>query len=783
MLRLSTFAGCVLERDGVRVDTASAQRKGLALLAVLAAAGERGVERDALLALLWPESDEERARTSLRQLVHVLRNQLETPELLTRSAELRLNAEVISSDVAEFRAAIAAGDLETAAGLYRGPFLDAFHIRGADELERWIATERVTLASAAARAIETLAQRAEGDGDLRAAIGWWRRLGELEPLSGHAAIGLMRCLDAAGERAAALRHARVHELLVQGELGEAPDGVVAAFAEKLRSSPPQITPLPPAASAAEPNAAGTAEPGQPPAASFVVPTPMPARPRFIGGSLRRTALAAFGVLVLVSIAYAVSVRSRAEVQTSIAVLPLANTSGDPTDDVISDGLTENLIASLATIPDARVIGRTSAFRFRERALDIRAIADSLGVTTILDGSVQRAGEQLKVSVQLVRAADGTVIWAETYDRRMIDLFVVQDEITRSIVNALHLRLGRTPPAPPPLRDVEAYELYLRGRHLFTSRTDREGTEHARQYFEAALARDSLLAAAHAGLSDVYGRFAIFAHIPAREGHERARMHALRALALDSTLAEAHAALAHMHCVTDFEWDAAERGFERALALNPGYLFARMPFAICLMSTGRFRDAERALLAAQRLDPLSPAPSNMLGRLYVYQQQPDRAIAHLMQALELSPQMDLAWQQLGHAYLQKRMHGEAIRAFQRAAALSGARDSAHLAYAYAVTGDTDMARGIIADLEARPEGSAQIHFHLALAHAGLGDADRAFHWLHRGFDEQASFMNGVFIDPAFAPLRSDPRWPALVSRLRLSRSVTDHASPGADSARP
>lgn len=765
MLRLVTFGGCHLERDGARVETASAHRKGLALLAVLAAAGERGLTRDSVLALLWPDSDEERARTSLRQVVHLLRNQLASPELLTGAAELRLNPQAISSDVAEFRAAVAADDLAAAANLYRGPFLDGFHIRGADELERWTATERSSLAGDAARAVETLARRAESSGDVRAATGWWRRLGELEPLSAQAAIGLMRCLDAAGERPAALRHARVYELLVQGELGEAPDGVVAAFAETLRSGGPAVAqpaPPPDVRSSTVRVEDHPAQPGEAPAAAAAAAGTDGVRawPR------RLAAMAVLGLVLTAVIAYALAGRSGDDVQTSIAVLPLANTSGDATDDVISDGLTENLIASLALIPDARVIGRTSAFRFRERALDVRAIADSLGVTTVLDGSVQRAGDQLKVSVQLVRAADGTVIWAQTYDRRMSDLFVVQDEITHAIVDALRLRLAGAPAKPQPLRDVEAYELYLRGRHLFATRTDREGTDHARQYFDAALARDSLLAQAHAGLSDVYTRLAVFGYIPPRTGHGRATSHALRALTLDSTLAEAHAALAHLRCVMDFDWSAAERSFERAIALNPSYVFARMPYAICLMSTGRFSDAERQLLAARRLDPLSPAPSNVLGRLYVSWQQPDRAIAHLRQALELSPQMDLAWQQLGHAYLQKHMGAEAIAAFQRAAALSGARDSAHLAYAYAVTGSTHEARRILADLEGRPDGGSQLQYHLALAHAGLGDADRAFEWLERGFDAQASFMNGVFVDRAFAPLHDDPRWPALVKRLRL-----------------
>ncbi|HSK19240.1 MAG TPA: BTAD domain-containing putative transcriptional regulator [Longimicrobiales bacterium] len=766
------------------MDTASAYRKGLALLAVLAAAGERGVSRDAVLALLWPDSDEERARTSLRQLVHLLRNQLQSPDLIPSSPELRLNPRVISSDVADFRAALETDDLAAAVELYRGPFLDGFYIRSADELERWIATERAGLASDAARALETLAQRTESAGDVRAAVTWWRRLTELDPISASGAIGLMRCLDAVGERAAALRHARVHELLVQSELGEATDDAVSAFADRLRNST-----QPPADVPAESGIATPARPvdNHPPtvratdshpataSATAIDPPKLPvdepeAEVAAVTAVTRRrhrllTAAAALVVAFVVIAAVAILSRPRAATHTFIAVLPLANTSGDTTTEAISDGLTENLITSLGAIPDVRVIGRTSAFLFRERSLDLRAIADSLGASAVLDGSVQRSGDQLKIGVQLVSAADGTVVWAETYDRRLTDFFAIQDEITRAIIDALRLRVGRATARADTLRDVRAYELYLRGRHIFTTRTDREGTDHARQYFEAALERDSLLAYAHAGLSDVYTRLAIFAHMPARAGFARAGDHARRALALDSTLAEAHAALGHKLCVADFDWDASDRAFERAIALNPNYLFGRMPYAVCLMSRGRFHEAERQLLHARETDPLSPAPSNLLGRLYVNMQQPDRAIDNLRQALELSPQMDLAWQQLGHARLQQGMAAEAIDAFERAATLSGTRDSLHLAYALAVTGRTGDARRILTDLTSSGH-TENMAYHFALAATGLGDLDRAFAWLERGFDEQGSFVGSAAVDPALAPLRADPRWPMMLRRMRL-----------------
>jgi DNA-binding SARP family transcriptional activator len=218
MLRLHTFGGCFLVRDGARLDALSGQRKGLALLAMLAAAGARGTGRDALLAALWPESDQERARLSLNQLVHSLRQQLGAPDLLLTPAELRLNPARIATDVAEFRDALQRGRPEAAVGLYVGPFLDGFYLRGAAGFERWAAAERAELANDVARALEALAERATAQADAPAAVAWWRRLAQAEPLSARATTGLMGALEMAGERAAALRHARVYELLVTEEV-------------------------------------------------------------------------------------------------------------------------------------------------------------------------------------------------------------------------------------------------------------------------------------------------------------------------------------------------------------------------------------------------------------------------------------------------------------------------------------------------------------------------------------------------------------------------------------
>ncbi|MDQ3697946.1 MAG: tetratricopeptide repeat protein [Gemmatimonadota bacterium] len=773
MLRLHTFGGCHLARDGVRLEALSGQRKGLALLALLAAAGDRGVSRDALAAYLWPESDEERARTSLRQLIHALRAQLAAPELLLASAEVRLNPDSATSDVAEFDGALRGGNEEAAVALYSGPFLEGFYLRGADDFERWTATERASLSHRFARALETLAEQASANGEARAAAEWWRRLAHAEPLSARAATGLMRALEAAGERAAALQHAQAHQLLVREEVGGAPDPSVTELAAHLRRAAAARVDVPRAdahaatgvTSPEAPAAVPASLPASPHAAAPAEAAPPARRPR-----ARRVLLllAAAGLLLALFGSYVLWRRPAAT--PSVAVLPFANTGGNLADEPLSDGLTDELIGALARVDGLRVAGRTSAFALKGHALGVRTVADTLGVAAVVDGSVRRVGRRLKVTAQLVRASDNAVLWADTYDRELTDVLDVQEEIARAIAGALRVTLvgaGDAALARRPTADPAAYELYLRGRHIFTTRTDRDAVLQAARYFEQAVARDSAYARAYAGLSDVHTRLAVFGFRRPREEYARAKAAARQALALDSTLAEAYASLAHVLCVSDFDWRGAERAFRRATELDPGYTFARVPFAICLLSEGRFADAIAQLDTARAADPLAPAVSNVLGRVYVSARQPDRAIRHLREALELSPQMDLAYQQLGHAYLQKGMHAEAIAALRQAAALSGIRDSAHLAYAYAITGQRDEARRVVRALLEQSQSRYVPPVHVAMAYAGLGDADTAFQWLERGYAEHASFMNGVNVTPAFDALRSDRRWLPLLRRMSLA----------------
>jgi TolB-like protein/DNA-binding SARP family transcriptional activator len=748
----------------------ASQRKALALLALLADAGDRGISRDRVVAYLWPDSDEERARTALRQLVHVLRTLSGEPDLVVTAPELRLDASVVTSDVAEFRSADALGDSARAVALYVGPFLDGFYLRGADEFERWVATERASLATRVSIHLERLANSAAEGGDPAEAAALWRRAATIEPLSARAAVGLMQALDALGERAAALRHARVYEALVRDEVGGAPDATVSALAERLRM-----------AGEAGPLRERTAAPDGPPArADAETRAPPSGRTRHSKTVARMASLLA-GLAVLAAL-WAFVARDRVaggadagagatdRAIASVAVLPFENTGGAPEDEPLAVGLTDELIGVLGRVPELRVVGRTSVYALRGRGLGARALGDTLGVASVVEASVRRAGDRIRVGAQLVRVSDGVVLWSETYERTLADVFAMQAEIARSIAVALRHRLAMGQgPRRAGTTDPEAYDLYLRGRYIFYSRPDREGVEEAERYFVRASARDTAFALAHAGLSDVHTRRAVFGFGPPKTEFAAAVLAAERALLLDSTLAEAHTSLAHARCVADFDWRGAERSFRRALALNPGYGFARLPFAICLSSEGRFPEAIAQLDTARAADPLAAAPINVLGRIYVAAGHPERAIGVLKEALALNPVLDLAYQQLGHAYLRLGRHGEAIAAMQRAAALNGVRDSAHLAYAYAVTGNRSSAEQILRELIASASRRFVPPYHVAVAYAGLRDDDAAFAWLERGYAERASFMNGLMMDPAFEPLHPDPRWAELLRRMRLSPS--------------
>ncbi len=795
MFRLRTFGGLTLERDGVPYTGPATQRRRLAVLAVLAAS-DAGVSRDRLTDYLWPASDAARGRHSLDEALSGLRRELRSDALFTGGSTLRLNGDVVASDLADHADAVMADDADRAVALYAGPFLDGFAVPGAGEFERWADAERVRRSQAHARALDRFAAAAAARGDDAGAVRLWQARVALDPLDTTAALAFLGALAAAGNPAEALRAARVHEALVRNELDGPPGREWAAAVEGIRaqlSQPPGRSPVgtpsvapgdaapepAPQAAAAIPAVRADAAPVAA-AASAAPPTAPARRSRLV----RSLAAAAVGVLLTVSVGVAAWAWRHAASPAaapahaappavappaSVAVLPFANTSGDPADAPFSDGLTDELIGALSRVPGVRVTGRTSAFALESRGLGARAIADTLGVANVIEGSVRRAGDRFRISVQLVHAGDNSVRWSGTYDRELRDVFAVQTEIARAVVAALGPTLvdGARQGRVLPPRDLATYELYLRGRHFWSRRTP-DDLRRAADYFEQAVARDPTYADAYAGLADARVLLVLLADRPPRAEVPRARAAAATAIRLDSTLAEAHAAIGNIREAFDWNGPGADEALARAVALDPGYATAHLYRGIHLLNRRRIDEAIAELTEARTLDPLSAPVRMQLGRAHLAARRPDQAVAALAAAVELSPEFAAAHGYLGDAYLLQGRTAAALAAFRQAAMLNGRRDSAQLAYGLAATGDHAGARRLLGALLGAPSSEYRPPVPVAKAYVALGDADAAFRWLERGIDERAAQMRTIDVAPAFDPLRADRRWARLLRRVGLEQ---------------
>jgi TolB-like protein/Tfp pilus assembly protein PilF len=458
---------------------------------------------------------------------------------------------------------------------------------------------------------------------------------------------------------------------------------------------------------------------------------------------------------------------------SLAVLPLENLSHDPNQEFFADGMTEALISNLARVRSLRVISRTSIMRYKGTRKAVPEIARELGVEGIVEGSVLRVGDRVRITAQLINAGTDAHLWGEEYERDAREVLALQGDVARAIAREVQARL--TPEEQTRLAavvsvNVQAHEAYLKGRYYWNKRTA-EALLTAIGFFEQSLAADARFAPAYAGLANCYvllGGTGISAFPPNDVG-PKARAAALKALALDESLAEAHAALGYAATTYGWEWVAAEKAFERAIALDPGYATAHFWYAVFLAARGRPERAISEVKQARELDPLSPIIHAGVAWIYHLARRDDEAMEEARKSLEIDPAFMIGHFRLGVAYERKASYDAATAEIRNAIASSGRNPDmiAALGHALAASGRRGEARGIVDQLIDLRNHRYVSAYSIAAVYSGLDEKDRAFEWLQKAFEERSWSLAFVAVDPDMDPLRSDPRFSETTRRLGLS----------------
>jgi TolB-like protein/Tfp pilus assembly protein PilF len=456
---------------------------------------------------------------------------------------------------------------------------------------------------------------------------------------------------------------------------------------------------------------------------------------------------------------------------SLAVLPLGNLAPDSEGDYFADSMTEALITGLAKIASLRVVSRTSIMRYKNTQKSLPEIGKELSVDAIVEGSVQREGDRVRISARLVRAATDQHMWADAYDRELRDVLILQNEVARTIAEQVQAKL--TPEEHVRLstaREVDpgAYELAIKGRYFWVKRTE-ESIHRAFAHFQQAVKQDPGYAAAYSGLADCYSSlgfsFDVGSQRPA-DVQPKAKAAAMKALELDDSLADAHTSLAYVKLNFDWDWPGAEREFQRSLELNPGYANGHHWHAHLLLSSGRLSEALAESKRALELDVLSPIMNVHLGWHYLYARQYDRALDQLTKTLELDPSYGLAHWYRGLAYQQKGMYTEAFRELAKARNLLKHSPivEADIGHLHAVSGSKTEAESVIAWLLKEAARRYVNPFAIALIYVGLGRNDEGFEWLDTAFRERSDMLVYLGVDPRLDSIRSDPRFARLAGRV-------------------
>ena len=455
---------------------------------------------------------------------------------------------------------------------------------------------------------------------------------------------------------------------------------------------------------------------------------------------------------------------------TVAVLPFVNASPDTDTEYLSDGITDELIDRLAKVEGLRVASRTSVFALKGKPQDVRAIGALLAATVVLEGTVRKSGERLRITAQLTSSDDGRLLWSQRYDRTLSDVFAMQDEIAETIVTTLRATWFADLDQPVPKRytdSVRAYSLYLQGRYAWNKRTQ-EGVTEGIEYFEQAIAEDPEYALAYTGLADSYALQIDYRNVAVKSGFERAKEYALKALALDDSLAEAHASLAWAMFIYDWDWTGAAREFRRSIELDARYATAHQWYAFLLASQQRLDEALVTAHTSQELDPASVSIRRALGYVYVYARRYDQARYHLTRAIAMNPTAEESYRVLGLMLTMNEQHDEAERVLREATGLPGAGTYTQvtLAYALARAGKREYSETLAAELEKKLTHDYVSPVELATLYIGLGDNQRALDWVERAYDERRGWMAYLNVHPIVDPLRGDPRFQSLVKKMGL-----------------
>jgi len=743
--RLQLLGGAtLLGADGAPIGQ---QRRRLALLALVTAAGDTGVTRDRVMAALSPDSPVESARHALHQLLYYLRQQLgEDPFVGTDP--LRLNPGVVTTDHREFDQACDRRDFSTAVALYGGPFLDGFHLGDSREFEDWAAGERARLGARFADALFQLARDADSNGDRHAAIEWWRRLAVRDPLDGRAALGLVTALAAVGDTPGAVRHARAHGALVRHELGREPDPGIAAF---LGSLPREQRVAEGATSRADADPASRHE------------AKAASRPR----TWVALALVLIGVFAVAGFRWFRSRQPANDTIGRLAVLPLVNGSSDTTVASMTEALTQGLISALSRA-GLRVIGYYSVEKYRGSRPPVAEIGRDLRVDAVATWTVLREDDQWRVSLDVSRPQSGEGLWSST--RYIVDSLRLGD-VAEGAARELTARFALRPVAQADSRAVpttrgapEAKIAYLLGMDRIHRGS--EAIAYSQGQFERAIAIDSSFAPGYAGLAYTLTWSIDYGLMAVREACARARPSAERALALDPQLAFAHLVHARLlqHC--DWKWNEADAEYRRAIALEPTAATYHHYGWFLSWYLGRFREGVLLADSALVLEPTAPKQRLALAWRLALAGDLDRAEQETRAAIALEPQvLDGHWI-LAEVSL---MRGD-FKAAEREALLLKAHPSAvppnysMLGEVYGRTGRNVEARAYIAELTGPAPMTAAGRVALARTQMALGERDAALTTLEGAVDD------GVFIIPYmpyWGPIRDHPRFQALMRRMGLS----------------